>query len=70
MKEWQLKRYINKIQVMPSFTTRAMDESKGPPCSGRLQKVVLSSAKPPCDRTQKHSDHFQLFMRVSDMKRK
>jgi hypothetical protein len=42
-----------------------MDESKGPPCSGRLQKVVLSSAKPPCDRTQKHSDHTHLDPRRS-----
>jgi hypothetical protein len=42
-----------------------MDESKGPPCSGKLQKVALSSVKPPCDRTQKHNDHTRPNLRRS-----
>jgi hypothetical protein len=34
-----------------------MGESKGPPRSDKLQTIVLSNLKPPCDRTQEHSDH-------------
>jgi hypothetical protein len=42
-----------------------MDESKDPPCSDKLQKVVLSNVKPPCDRTQEHYDHTLLILRWS-----
>ena len=34
-----------------------MDESTGPPCSDKLQTIVSSNLKPPCDRTRQLSDH-------------
>jgi hypothetical protein len=42
-----------------------MDESKGPPCSDKLQTVALSNVKPSCDRTQEHNDHTLLSLRWS-----